>query len=165
MPGLAACPCFSSVLVENWRESGDLPSRLSKMCVPFVSVHESKLVLPFRSDNPTRSYAVSIAPLPAPSCCIAVVTMQEGASVPWLAIIMVQSSEDTVQDLRPQQMLKCMVERRRATRPCNDSQALACLQVCEILLEQLASCTDYHLRARFRNAVGWSQDRAERPDG
>ncbi|CAJ1357645.1 unnamed protein product [Effrenium voratum] len=30
--------------------------------------------------------------------------------------------------------------------------------VCEILLEQLASCTDYHLRARFRNAVGWSQD-------
>lgn len=31
-------------------------------------------------------------------------------------------------------------------------------KVSEILLERLTSCTDYNLRARLRNAVGWSKD-------
>ncbi|CAE7672233.1 uxs1 [Symbiodinium sp. CCMP2456] len=30
--------------------------------------------------------------------------------------------------------------------------------VCEVLLGDLASCSDYRLRARFRNAVGWAED-------
>lgn len=35
---------------------------------------------------------------------------------------------------------------------------LSCSKVWEIFLENLSLCSDYQLRARFCNAVGWSQD-------
>lgn len=44
------------------------------------------------------------------------------------------------------------------------SKLVACEEgalVSEILLERLTSCTDYNLRARLRNAVGWSKDFTE----